>query len=417
MATVRYRLHERLGGAASRVHRAHDVLLQRDVVVKSFPGDDGRERWERDALLRERLGPGRAMEVLDGAPDGDDGPFVVMPLARDGSLAAATTPSDPAAAALLVARLAAGLGCLHRRGVVHGRVGADAVLLDPTLGPRWTGDGAPAPVGASPEDDVLALARIAVLAATGPLALPPAPSGDVVDAVRALVHDAADVDARERLRAGLAGLAPALGPRSAGHLGERATSGRSRRAVLVACVGAVIVGGALGVGAGATGGDASAAVAGTIGDPAVVRPAPALPAHTLIFPEPVDEGGASSPPARTGSRAGAGGASSAGMRATSSGLRDRSGDRAEERARDRAGDGPGGRAEQHTDDRAEDRAEDRSGGDDRDADRGGATQGSDDTDDIDDTDDTADDPDRSEGSGRSDGDAGGPVGDLLDAAF
>lgn len=351
MHTDRYLVHERLGGTAARVHRAHDALLQRDVAVKWFPGADGRERWERDALLRERLGHGRAMEVLDGAPDGVGEPFVVMPLARDGSLDAATAPHDPAAAALLVARLAVGLGLLHRRGVVHGGVTPDAVLLDPALGPRWAGDGAPARADLSPEDDVAGLARIAVLAATGPHAVVPAPGADVLDAVAALVRDAGDVAARERLRAGLAVHAPSR------ILLRRPVPGRVRRAVIAACVGAVVLGGAFGAGAGARGGESSVAV-GTVGGPAVFQPAPAAPVAPaapepgLAVPEPLDGSGDPAPAPSAGSAgstesagsaesagstesagsagsagsgAGGGGGPSSGMRAASTGAGQHSG--------------------------------------------------------------------------------------------
>lgn len=353
MASDRYRLRERLGGTASSVHRARDVLLQRDVVVKSFPGDDGRERWERDALLRDRLGPGRAMEVLDGAPDGDDGPFVVMPLARDGSLADVTRPQDPAYASVIVARLAAGLGRLHRRGVAHGGVRADAVLLDPALGPRWAGDGAPVPPDASPEGDVVALARLAVVAATGPLPVVPAPSAEVVDAVRALVLDAADTGARERLRAGLALHAP-RGVRakrcdSRSVLGPRRPR-RSRLTLLAACLTAVILGGAFGAGAGT--GASTAVVAGTIGEPVVFHPAPgrvlvlpAAPAPAEVTPPPPEQ------------RAGGGGASSSGPRATAA---VRSAQRAEPRTERRAEKRSETRSEKRSEERSEQRSEERS---------------------------------------------------------
>ncbi|MFC5137334.1 hypothetical protein ACFPK1_03770 [Actinomycetospora rhizophila] len=421
----RYRLHERLGGTAGRVHRAHDVLLQRDVAVKTFPGPDGRERWERDALLRERLGPGRAMEVLDGAPDGADGPFVVMPLARDGSLDAASTPCDPAWAAVLVARLAAGLGRLHRRGVVHGGVGPDAVLLDPALGPRWTGDGAPARAGASADDDVTALAGVAVLAATGPLPVVPAPSADVVAAVRALVADAADVAARERLRDGLAAHAPRRAPAPGRVRARRVASSRPRRAVLAACVGAVVLGGALGTGVGVTGGDASAAIAGdAVGRPALFHPAPASPAYTLVVPAaPVEAGGDSPAAAAAKSGAGGGGASSPGMRATSSGVG--------ERAEDRSGSRSEQRAEQRSEDRAEDRhdsteQDDESASGSDDADRDDAGDSGRDRSDADADGDSSGDADSGSG-GDSGGDPGsgseadsgaeGPVGELLDAVL
>ncbi|HSK57935.1 MAG TPA: hypothetical protein VK935_02665, partial [Actinomycetospora sp.] len=199
----RYRQGQVLGGTASRVHRAHDLLLQRDVAIKSFPGDDGPLRWRRDGRLRERLGFGQAMEVLDGDPGGDDGPFVVMPLARAGSLDQVTAAWGPWPAAVLVTRLAVGLRRLHGLGAVHGAIAADAVLLDPQHGPRWTGHGGLPPQGATAEDDVLAFTRVTT-AAVADLPAGAEVSGELVDAVRALVRGPADVAGVERVRAGLA---------------------------------------------------------------------------------------------------------------------------------------------------------------------------------------------------------------------
>ena len=268
----RYRIDALVGDTESRVHRAHDLLLQRDVAIKSFPGDDGPLRWRRDGRLRERLGTGQAMEVLDGDPDGEDGPFVVMPLARDGSLDRASAAWEPWPAAVLVARLAVGLRRLHGLGAVHGAVAADGVLLDPQHGPRWTGHGGVPPEGATAEDDVRAFARLAT-AAVADLPAAAEVSDEVVDAVRALVRGPADVAGIERVRAGLAAEVARLGPRpSTLHVevpvlaGARA--GRLRRTLLAACTAAAVAGGVVGVGAGVGGDDgataATADVAGAI---------------------------------------------------------------------------------------------------------------------------------------------------------
>jgi eukaryotic-like serine/threonine-protein kinase len=275
---ARYRIDALVGGTASRVHRAHDLLLQRDVAIKSFPGDDGPLRWRRDGRLRERLGTGQAMEVLDGDPDSEDGPFVVMPLARDGSLDRAASAWEPWPAAVLVARLAVGLRRLHGLGAVHGAVAADAVLLDPQHGPRWTGHGGVPPEGATAEDDVLAFARLAVVAVAD---LPPGGevAGEVVDAVRALVRGPADVAGLERVRAGLAAEVARLGPRPSVLPVEvpvlpRARDGRFRRTVLAACAAAVVVGGVVGSGAGVVGDDGAAAASADVAGAMPVLAAP-----------------------------------------------------------------------------------------------------------------------------------------------
>ena len=274
----RYRLDDSLGGTAARVHRAHDSLLQRDVAIKTFPGEDGPQRWRRDAELRHRLGSGQVMEVLDGAPDGDDGPFVVMPLARGGSLDRTPAPWDPWPATVLVARLAVGLRRLHGLGDVHGGVAADAVLLDPRHGPRWSGHGAVPPAGATAEDDVVAFARVAARIVTGRPEDAVEPDDELVDAVRALVLGARGADDRERVRAGLAAHAARYAvPVPVAPLRDSAAPGpRSRRAratLLAACAAAAVLGGAVGLGVGVVGGGATA-VASDVVDVAVPIPPP-----------------------------------------------------------------------------------------------------------------------------------------------
>jgi eukaryotic-like serine/threonine-protein kinase len=274
----RYRIDALVGGTASRVHRAHDLLLQRDVAIKSFPGDDGPLRWRRDGRLRERLGAGQAMEVLDGDPDGHAGPFVVMPLARDGSLDRSAAAWEPWPAAVLVARLAVGLRRLHGLGAVHGAVAADAVLLDPQHGPRWTGHGGVPPEGATAEDDVIAFARVATAAVTG-LPAGGEVSDELVDAVRALARGPADVAGIERVRAGLAAEVARLGPRPSTLPVEVPVlaadrAGRLRRTVLAACTAAAVAGAVVGVGAGAVGDDGATAAAADVAGAAPILAAP-----------------------------------------------------------------------------------------------------------------------------------------------
>lgn len=289
----RYRIDALVGGTASRVHRAHDLLLQRDVAIKSFPGDDGPLRWRRDGRLRERLGAGQAMEVLDGDPDGEDGPFVVMPLARDGSLDRASAAWEPWPAAVLVARLAVGLRRLHGLGAVHGAVAPDGVLLDPQHGPRWTGHGGVPPEGATAEDDVRAFARLAT-AAVADLPAAAEVSDEVVDAVRTLVRGPADVAGIERVRAGLAGEVARLGPRPstlpvAVPVLAGARAGRLRRTVLAACTAAAVAGGVVGVGAGVVGDDGATAAAVDVAGTIPVLAAPVAGNDGALPPAAVDQ--------------------------------------------------------------------------------------------------------------------------------
>jgi len=86
----RYRIDAELGaGGMSKVYRAHDLLLERDVAVKVVGhnglGSEGQTRLLREAQAVARLNDPNIVSVYD-AGEVDGSPFIVMELIEGHSL-------------------------------------------------------------------------------------------------------------------------------------------------------------------------------------------------------------------------------------------------------------------------------------------------------------------------------------------
>ena len=124
IAFGRYRVVRALGeGAMGTVYVAEDATLGREVAIKAVRslGFDAKERFLNEARAVAQLVHPNVVQVFDVGNDGDT-PFLVMEIARGGSLRARlerdrTLP--PAAVRALGIQIAYGLGAAHARGIVH----------------------------------------------------------------------------------------------------------------------------------------------------------------------------------------------------------------------------------------------------------------------------------------------------------
>ena len=127
----RYRIDAFLGaGGMATVYRATDMRLEREVAVKvllpNFARDPAlAERFDREARLLASVSHPSIADVFDvepGDPDAGREPFYVMELCGGGSLADRIERSGrltPGELVPLMLTVAAGLGELHRSGLIH----------------------------------------------------------------------------------------------------------------------------------------------------------------------------------------------------------------------------------------------------------------------------------------------------------
>jgi serine/threonine-protein kinase len=138
-------LVERIGGGGqAAVYRARHAALGRDAALKlvhrevwADPAFRVRFRRECEALLALRH---PHIVPIHDAGEQDGRGFLVMALAREGSLAArlAAGPLDPVEATALLGPVADALDAAHAAGLVHRDVTPANVLLDP--GGPWLAD-------------------------------------------------------------------------------------------------------------------------------------------------------------------------------------------------------------------------------------------------------------------------------------
>lgn len=136
----RYRLDGVLGrGGMATVHRAHDVLLERDVALKVFPAVHG----EDEQLMRNRAEvrvlaalshPALVMLYDAGAeqqPDGGQQDYLVMELVGGPTLSERLrrAPLDRAQTARVGRDLAEALAVVHAQDVIHRDIKPGNILL------------------------------------------------------------------------------------------------------------------------------------------------------------------------------------------------------------------------------------------------------------------------------------------------
>jgi serine/threonine protein kinase len=136
----RYRLDEVLGrGGMATVHRAHDVLLERDVAVKVFPAvlhgtDDLLRNRAEIRVLATLSHPGLVTLHDAGTVHGDDGSeqvYLVMELVEGPTLAERLRdgPLDVEQTARVGRDVAAALATVHERDIVHRDIKPANMLL------------------------------------------------------------------------------------------------------------------------------------------------------------------------------------------------------------------------------------------------------------------------------------------------
>ncbi|MEM9596752.1 MAG: ABC transporter substrate-binding protein [Acidobacteriota bacterium] len=132
----RYELMEEIGrGGLGVVHRARDLVLERDVAVKLLPpsrvGPAEARRFQREAAVVAQLDHPAIVPVFDFGRHGQT-LFFVMPLLHGQTLRRilADDPLDPGQAMAICAQVASALAHSHGAGVIHRDVKPENVMVD-----------------------------------------------------------------------------------------------------------------------------------------------------------------------------------------------------------------------------------------------------------------------------------------------
>ena len=216
MQTVggRYALEQTLG-RAGRVFRARHLQLGKtfalEVVAPAFAGDeDARRRFQQEARRASELSHPGLVPVVDFGEDPGLGAYMVSELVEGLPLASEPLPFSLRRALDVLGQLADVLEHVHRRGLVHGDLRAESIImvpdttkggrrqlarmLDVGLAQRYT-HGNPAPAYLAPEriggaqptvgSDVYALGVLGFQLLTGKLPF----TGSVADVLLAQVYE------------------------------------------------------------------------------------------------------------------------------------------------------------------------------------------------------------------------------------
>ncbi|MBL8823113.1 MAG: serine/threonine protein kinase [Planctomycetia bacterium] len=129
-------------GGMGVVYRARHIMLQRDVAVKmiksgEFAGQHELQRFLHEARIIARLRHPNIVQVYE-AGISNNSPYLVLEYMEGGSLAKQLRHRQwtiPEAVAL-VEKLALGMQCAHKEGVIHRDLKPDNVLLTPEGEPK-----------------------------------------------------------------------------------------------------------------------------------------------------------------------------------------------------------------------------------------------------------------------------------------
>jgi hypothetical protein len=211
----RYRLTGRVDDFAGEGMARQDVFLAQRVdgaaMMVAFPGtgraDDAaaRDRFVAEARVARNIPPFCVARILDAGVEGSQ-PYLITEFVPGPSLAEVVAAEGGLPAEViraLAVGCATGIASIHQAGLVHGRFGADLVVLGRD-GPRVVHFSTTPPYGAAtPAADILAWAQAVTFAAAG---RPPAAAWDLAALppdLRPLVADCLSPDpvARPHARA------------------------------------------------------------------------------------------------------------------------------------------------------------------------------------------------------------------------
>src|SRR5690348_2638643 len=138
METVggRYALDGRLGeGGMGHVYRARHIQLGKAFALKiispAFAADNAaRVRFNQEAELASEISHPNIVSVVDYGEDPHFGAYMVMELVEGEPLIGPSSAPPPIRRALdVLAQVADALDFIHKRGIVHGDVKADNIML------------------------------------------------------------------------------------------------------------------------------------------------------------------------------------------------------------------------------------------------------------------------------------------------
>src|SRR4051812_40188769 len=138
METVggRYALDGRLGeGGMGHVYRARHIQLGKAFALKiispAFAGDHAaRTRFNQEAKLASEISHPNIVSVVDYGEDPQYGAYMVMELVEGDSLVATgSLPMSVKRALDVLAQVADALEHIHKRGIIHGDVKAENIML------------------------------------------------------------------------------------------------------------------------------------------------------------------------------------------------------------------------------------------------------------------------------------------------